>query len=198
MTGPVLARCKPLLMLCLAILLVQAHPAAAQGHDAPMSDGEVEKLREAAYYPINRIEVFVKILDSRSQKVQDLVSKPRRPGREQQLHDLFDQFAGIADELNDNLDEYAPKHRDIRKALPKLIDATERWATILRSAPEDASYKVVRKLALDAVRDVHDAAAAMQTDQVAYFKAHPEAEKAERDRIDPPAAETRKQVDIPR
>jgi len=186
-------------LLCLASLLlaVAARPAHAQASENIMSDGEVEKLREAAYVPADRLAVFIKILDSRSKAIEDLMAKPRHPGREERLHDLMDQIGGIADELNDNLDDYAPKHRDLRKVLPKLLEATERWSTTLRSAPEDPAYKVVRKIALDAMRDIHDAAATMQTDQIAYFKAHPEAAKADAERTNPEVSRPT-QVDIPR
>jgi hypothetical protein len=186
-------------LLFLAVLLTTATPrhVQAQAGDGIMSEGEVEKLRDAAYIPNDRVDVFIKILDSRSKSIQDVVSKPRRPGREEQLHDLFDQFGAIADELNDNLDDYGPKHRDIRKVLPKLLEATERWATTLRAATDDPAYKVVRKIALDAVQDIHDAADKMQTEQIAYFKAHPEAAKADKERT---SGEVQKQapIDIPR
>jgi hypothetical protein len=182
---------------CFIVLLTAAAPRVrAQANDDTMSQAEVEKLRDAAYVPVDRINVFIKILDSRAKSIEDLLAKPRRPGREDQLHDLMDQFGGIADELNDNLDAYGPKHRDLRKALPKLLEATERWATTLRSPGDDPAYKVVRKIALDAVQDVHDAAAAMQTEQIAYFKAHPEAAKAEQDRAS--GVEKPTTVEIPR
>jgi hypothetical protein len=184
-------------LLCFAVLLTVAAPCArAQAKDDTMSQAEVEKLRDAAYIPVDRINVFIKIIDSRTKSIEDLLAKPRRPGRGDQLHDLFDQIGGIADELNDNLDDYGPKHRDLRAALPKLIAATERWATTLRAPGDDPAYKVVRKIALDAVQDVHDAAATMQTEQIAYFKAHPEAAKAEKDRADPGLKQ--EPIEIPR
>jgi hypothetical protein len=184
-------------LLCFVVLLTAAAPyVRAQAKDDTMSAAEVEKLRDAAYVPVDRITVFIKILDARTKAIEDLLAKPRRQGREDQLHDLFDQIGGIADELNDNLDEYGPKHRDLRKALPKLIDATERWATTLRAPGDDPAYKVVRKIALDAVQDVHDAAATMQTEQIAYFKAHPEAAKAEKDRASPELKQ--EPIEIPR
>lgn len=160
-----------------------------------MSEGEVERLREAAYVPSDRVAEFVKILDARSKSIETLIAGRRRPGREQQIHDLLDQFGGITDELADNLDDYSRKHRDLRKALPKLLEATERWSTTLRAPVDDPTYNVVRKVALDAVRDLHEAAAAMQTDQIAYFKAHPEAVKADQDRTHP---EEQRPIDIPR
>ena len=46
------------------------------------------------------------------------------------------QIAGLLDDLDDNLDEYGRHHEDVRKALPKLITATERWGTVLKSPSE--------------------------------------------------------------
>jgi hypothetical protein len=176
--------------LCLFTLLLTAAaiPSHAQARENTMSEAEVERLREAAYIPADRVAEFIKILDSRSKSIDALIAGRRRPGREQQLHDLMDQFGSITDELADNLDGYAPKHRDLRKALPKLLEATERWSTTLRAPVDDPAYNVVRKVALDA-------AATMQTDQIAYFKAHPEAVKADQDRTHP---EEQKPIDIPR
>jgi hypothetical protein len=150
-----------------------------------MSQKEIESLRDAAYIPNDRVMIFMKILDTREQDIQDLLSKPRRPGFNQDMHDLLDQFAAIADEFNDNLDEYQSKHRDVRKSLPKLISSIERWSTTLRAPAEDQTYNIVRKMALDSLKDMHDTATSMETEQAAYFKAHPDAEKMEKERADP-------------
>jgi hypothetical protein len=123
--------------------------------------------------PSDRVLVFIKLLDSRTKAIQDLFSKPRRPGREQDTHDLFEQFTAVADELNDNLDDYGPHHRDIRKALPKLIAATERWSSALKSPPEDGAYNVSRKLALESIRDIREEATKLVEEQKAWFLAHP-------------------------
>ncbi len=169
-------------LLVVLVLSSGARSAHAQASDSTMSDAEIEKLRDAAYVASDRVAVFMKILDARAKAIEDVLAKRHTPDTPGDLHDLIDQFGGITDELNDNLDEYKPKHRDLRKVLPKLLLATERWSTTLRAPADDPAYKIVRKIALDAVRDVHDAAAAMQPEQEAYFKAHPEAAKAEKDR----------------
>jgi hypothetical protein len=157
----------------------------AQDDDSSMSQKEIESLRDAAYIPNDRVVVFIKILNAREQEIEDLLAKPRRPGFDQDMHDLLDQFATIADEFNDNLDDYSTKHRDIRKALPKLISAIERWQTTLRAAGEDDAYNVVRKMALDSLKDMRDTADTAQTEQAAYFKQHPDAAKLEKERADP-------------
>lgn len=173
------------LSLLLGITLCVAAPAVhAQRDEGVMSEAEIDKLREAAYFPIDRIHVFIKLIDVRTQKIQDLVSKPRHPGHEQELHDLLDQVSAIAGELNDNLDDYSAKHRDLRKALPKLLEASERWATAVRAPGDDPAYKVVRRMALDSIDALHKAADDLKTQQTAYFAAHPDAAKADQQRTD--------------
>lgn len=173
------------LAVCALAVLAPVALAHAQDDDSSMSQKEIESLRDAAYIPNDRVLAFMKILNTREQEIQDLVSKPRRPGFNQDMHDLLDQFAAIADEFNDNLDEYQSKHRDIRKALPKLVTAIERWSTTLRTPADDQTYNIVRKMALDSLKDMHDTATSMVTEQAAYFKAHPDAEKLEKERSDP-------------
>jgi hypothetical protein len=162
--------------------------ARAQAPDGVMSEAEVEALRDSAYVPVERIKVYEKMLDTRQKRMEELLAKPRRPGFGQDMHDLIDEFGAIADELNDNLDDYAAKHRDIRKEMPKLVAATERWSTTLRAAGEDDKYKVVRKIALDALEDTKSTAVQTQAAEETYFKEHPEAAKAEKARANAPHA----------
>ena len=161
------------------VLLALTLPLHAQREDNAMSEGEIEQLRESAYFPSDRILVFIKLLDARNKKIQDLYAHPRKPGREQDTHDLLEQFTNIADELNDNLDDYGPHHRDIRKALPKLLDATERWSSNIKQPPDNATYDLSRKLALEAIRDIREEATHLVDDQKTWFAAHPPAKEPE-------------------
>jgi len=173
------------LAVCALFVLAPAARTLAQDDDSSMSQKEIESLRDAAYIPNDRILAFVKILNTREQEISDLLAKPRRPGFNHDMHDLLDQFASITDEFNDNLDEYQSKHRDIRKSLPKLISSIERWSTTLRAPADDQAYNIVRKMALDSLKDMHDTATSLETEQAAYFKAHPDAAKTEKERADP-------------
>jgi hypothetical protein len=150
-----------------------ALPAHTQRNASALSEGEVEQLRESAYFPNDRVLLFIKLLDTRAKSIQDLYAHPRKPGREQDTHDLLEQFTSIADELADNLDDYGSRHRDVRKALPKLNDAAERWASEIKTPPENEAYSVSRKLALEAVRDLRESATELTSDQKAWFAAHP-------------------------
>jgi hypothetical protein len=159
------------------VLLALTLPLHAQRGEGSLSEGEIEQLREAAYFPNDRVLLFIKLLDERNKKIQDLFAHPRKPGREQDTHDLLEQFTNIADELNDNLDDYGPHHRDIRKALPKLLDATERWSSNIKQPPENAAYDLSRKLALEAIRDIREEATRLIEDQKTWFAAHPPAKE---------------------
>src|SRR5271163_2159135 len=159
----------PLALVILALTL----PLYAQRNESALSEGEIEQLRDSAYVANDRVLVFIKLLDARDKAILDLFAHPRKPGREEDTHDLLEQFTSIADELNDNLDDYGPHHRDIRKALPKLIDATERWASNLKQPPDNAAYDLSRKLALEAIRDIREEATQLVEDQKTWFAAHP-------------------------
>src|SRR6202789_4652934 len=159
------------------VLVALALPARAQHNDSALSEGEIEQLRDSAYVANDRLLVFIKFLDARNKAIQELFAHPRKPGREDDTHDLLEQFTAIADELNDNLDDYGPHHRDIRKALPKLVEATERWSSNLKTPPDNETYSVSRKIALEAVRDLREEAMRLIEDQKAWFAAHPPAKE---------------------
>jgi hypothetical protein len=163
-----------LLVLTLALrVLTLAPPIHAQRTDTALSESEIEQLREAAYIPNDRVLIFIKLLDTRNKTIQDLFAHPRKPGREQDTHDLMEEFTTIADELNDNLDDYGPRHRDIRKSLPKLLEATERWSSNLKAPPDNEAYNVSRRLALEAVRDLREQTTQLMEEQKTWFVAHP-------------------------
>jgi hypothetical protein len=178
------------LALTVALLIALAHPLLAQTHEPALSDGEVNEIRDCRFVPGDCITLFVKFLDLRTQEIHDLYAKPRRPGREQDTHDLIEQFTSIADELADNLDDYGPRHADLRKALPKLVEATERWATAIKSPPDNEAYSVSRKIALESIQDLRAAANQLIPEQDAWFKAHPPSKQKKPGENEP--------IDIPR
>jgi hypothetical protein len=175
----------------LALLIPFAPPLHAQERESALSQKEIEEVRDSRYYPNDCILLFVKFLDLRTDEIKALYAKPRKPGREQDTHDLLEQFTSIADELSDNLDDYGPRHADLRRALPKILDATDRWSSTLKSPPDDPAYIVARKLALESIRDLRESTTELVAEQAAWFKAHPPAKQ-------PAPNETAPPIDIPR
>lgn len=167
------------LLLILSLALCVAPSLVAQEREDALSQAEIEKLRDTNRMPEERVMVFVKFLDERTDKIRDLVAKPRRPGREQDIHDAMEQFISITDSLEDNLSEYGPRHRDIRKALPKLLRAIDRWSSIIKSPADDEAYNVSRKLSLEAIRDLREDTEHLVEEQKTWFAAHPPQKDAE-------------------
>jgi hypothetical protein len=171
-----------LLSLALAVLapsVLIATPLRAQQQRSALSEKEIEEVRDARLVPSDCIVLFVKFLDARTKAIQDLYAKPRRPGREQDTHDLLVQFTSIADELADNLDDYGPRHADLRKGLPKVLDAVERWSSALKSPPDEETYSVARKIALESIRDLRESATELASEQAVWFKTHTPAKQKE-------------------
>ena len=178
MTAPPRSGLNRRKVLTLAGLWFAAFPLCslrAQQRESALSDTEVEKLRDTAYSPPDRVMAFLQFLDDRVKAIDKLSSGKRQPGREQDIHDYIEQFNSIADDFDDNLDDYGKYHRDIRKVLPKVLAATERWATSLRTPPEHESYNVSRKLALESLADIKESATKLIDEQKAWFLAHPPA-----------------------
>lgn len=175
-------------LFALLIMMALSGALQAQAPEGTLSQGEIDSLRDAAYVPMDRVKEYEKILDTRQRSLDALVAKRHSTDFAADVHDVIDQMGGIADELNDNLDSYREKHRDLRKVLPKLVEATERWSTALRAPAKDERYEIVRKVALDALKDTRELAVEMEGEQAAYFREHPEAAKVERERVESPHA----------
>ena len=159
------------LALAFTLLIVLAAPLRAQPSDSDLTQAEIEQVREDRYYPADCVLLFVNFLDLRTQELHDLYAHPRRPGREQDTHDLIAQFTSIADQLADNLDDYGPRRVNIRRALPKILAAIPRWSAALNALPEDDAYNLTRKLALESLRDLREDATQLAAGQAAWFKA---------------------------
>jgi hypothetical protein len=166
-------RTSPFILLAVLSLLPAPQRAVAQTKESVLTYKEIEQLREVSYFPDEKVAVFIGFLDDRSKAIQDIFNKPRRPGREEDVHDLIEQFNAIADELEDNVSDFRSSHRDLRKVLPKLVAATERWGTGIKSPPDDKTYSLSRKLALDAIKDIHDDAVEAIDEQKDWFQKHP-------------------------
>ncbi len=160
-------------LLCALLALTLSPRLRAQERQSALSDGEVEKLRDTAYFPTDRVLAFVGFLNQRTAEIDHLSAGRRKPGREEDIHDQMEQFTSIADDLEDNLEDYGTRHKDVRKALPKLIAALERWNTAIKSPPDHADYNVSRKLALETLTDLRETATHLIEDQKAWFLAHP-------------------------
>lgn len=156
-----------------ALLVAACLPSTAQRRQEPLTDKEVETIREEAMEPARRVAAFQKIIDDRIDRIRELTGKKYEAGKVDDLHDWFQQVADIAGELEENLETYQKDHADLRKILPKLSEAAQRWKSVLNQPEPNDRYDLVRKFAVDSVDDVQQTADDLLPEQIKYFKEHP-------------------------
>ncbi len=178
-------------LLLLAILFT-CMPTHAQRHPISLSEAEEDQVRDAAIEPARRIVVYQSIVEARIKRIQEILANPRAQGRREDIRDSMEQITGLVDELQDNLEEYETAHRDLRKPLPKLMDATLRWESVLKQPANDDAYNLTRKLALEAVADVKKQTSEMLPAEQAWFKAHPPDKNADPNKVGPVEGAERK------
>ena len=166
-------RSNPSWLLVAALLFPSFLHAQTRDHEVALSEKEVEILRDRAPDAPERVKAFIVFLDDRTKAIDKAITGHRKAGREEDIHDLMEEFTSIANDLIDNLEDYDKRHKDMRKALPKLLAATDRWATTLRTPADQQAYNVSRKLALEALAEVKSTATELVTTQQTYFIAHP-------------------------
>jgi hypothetical protein len=168
------------------VLLLAVMPAFAQSKRDPLTDQQIEAVREAGDDPLHRIRLFTGFVDDRAKDIHTLNADPIAQNKGVRLHNLMEEFTRLSDDLQDNMDNFDQQHADLRKALKELVDKTVEWGTILNEPKPSAQYDFSRKTAIDANQSAHETAVQMLADETKYFieekKKEKEQEKEEQKR----------------
>ncbi len=163
-----------LLVFFPAILALVAPAGSAQGQSKkdPLSDAEVEQVREVADQPVERVKLYMKFISQRTDAIEEMVGDTKIQNQPTKIHNLLEEYTRLVDELQDNLDSYEETHSDVRKALKELVPASQKWLVIVSKPPPDQIYDFTRKTALEAGQSLVDQSKQLQTDQEKWFAAH--------------------------
>src|SRR5437588_649510 len=115
----------------------------------PLTEAQVEKVREAAINPSERIRLYTQFLDEHAATLKDLADRPKSGSRAKRLDDELQDFTALLDELASNLDQYGQRKADMRPALKKLNEDCPRWLDMLKTFPTEPSYDTARKEAME-------------------------------------------------
>jgi hypothetical protein len=158
-----------------------ASRALAQHHRVgELTETEIEQIREASIYPVERVNLYTKFLSERAAKIKDLTNRPKSSQRVLKLEDALEDFTALMDEVGSNLDQYSDRHSDIRKALKPLSEAMPKWLTILRGVPGESGFDLARKEAIEAGEELSGEAERLLKEQEAYFATHKDEKDQER------------------
>ena len=120
--------------LLLPLLLVGAVFAVGQArHRDPLTNAEVDKIRDTAQEPEQRLKLYIEFARARLDKVQQIRSDPKAQDRASQTRDALQDFLDVYDELNTNVDTYADRGDDLRKALKPVIEGDTEFGAKLRA-----------------------------------------------------------------
>jgi hypothetical protein len=133
------------LITLLTLTLVVAMPLHAGKRD-PLSNAEIEQLREATDSPDKRFKLLIEFTRLRMAAIEQLHNNSKEtPERGKELHDLIEDFNTLAEEVQDNLDMYGKRRSDLRKALKSLVEAYSEWQLKLRTLRETSSAAELKK-----------------------------------------------------
>jgi hypothetical protein len=124
--------------LLYASLLLAASFALAQRHRDPLTQPEIDQIRDASWEPRQRLTLYVQFARARLVKMEQIRADPKTKDRPKQTHDLLDAFQLLYDELNDNIDTYVDRKDDIRKPLKLIIEADTEFQAKLRALKDAA------------------------------------------------------------
>jgi hypothetical protein len=159
-------------------LVLAISPLFGQSKKDPLTERQIEDVREAGDEPLQRIKLFVGYVDERSKGIHDLNADTHAQNKPLRMHNLLDEFTRLSDDLQDNMDNFNEQHADLRKVLKELVDKSTQWGTVLNEPPPSNQYDFVRKTAVDANQSVHESAAQMLADEEKYFIEKKKEEKA--------------------
>jgi hypothetical protein len=165
--------------LCL-IIFGAAFARGQKMRAGTLTETEIEQVREAAVFPVIRVNLYTKFLGERAIKIRNLVNRPKSAQRVIELDDSLQDFTSLMDEMGSNLDQYSDRHSDIRKALKPLTEAMPRWLTILRSVPGESGFDLSRKEAIESGEELMDQATRLLHEQEEYFATHKDEKDQER------------------
>src|SRR5512133_3958595 len=119
--------------LILIASLLAGGTTLAQKHRDPLTQPEIDKIRDTSWEPRLRLPLYVDFARARLVKLEQVRIDPKATDRLKQTHDLLSDFQSIYDELNDNIDTYVDRHDDIRKPMKTVIDADAEFQAKLRA-----------------------------------------------------------------
>lgn len=158
--------------LILLGLLVAVPLHAQKEMREPLTEAQIEKIREAGIEPDERVKLYTQFLDEHADVIKGLTNRGKSAARGRRLDDELQDFTALMDEFGSNLDVYSDRHADIRKSLKPLPAATQRWLGILRALPGEPSFDLARKEAIESGEELADQSTRLLREEDEYFALH--------------------------
>jgi uncharacterized coiled-coil DUF342 family protein len=149
----------PLRLLSLLLVTLLMPGGQAQRRREPLTEAEIDQLRDQAQEPNLRLKLYIKFARERLDALDKMRSDPKTTDRGGQTHEGLQNFLDVYDELNQNIDTYEDRKADFRKALNSVIEADIEFQAKLRALQSSSNtnpaeikvYEFLLQTALDTV-----------------------------------------------
>ena len=164
----------------LLVISCAACTRAQKDKPEPLTEAQVDQIREAGIDPDARISLYTKFLNERADTIKGLTNRGKSNARSKRIDGELQNITALMDELGSNLDQYGERKADMRKSLKALNEDCPKWLTILKALPGEPEFDVSRKEAIESADDLNGQANRLLTEQTAYFLAHKDEKGQER------------------
>jgi hypothetical protein len=154
--------------------------AAQREHHDPLTEPEMEKIRDAGIDPSLRIKLYSDFVKEHVETVVALSKRIPSVARDKKMDQALQDLSSLIDELGSNLDQYGDRKADLRPALKGLAKDSPEWLAELKAIRPAQSFRLSLEDATDAEKDLVDQSAELLKDQTAYFKLHKDQKGQER------------------
>jgi hypothetical protein len=170
---------KSRIVLSLAFMVGMAlAPARAQRRSDPLTQEEIDLLRDSAVEAEPRMKLYVQFARARLVKLEQMRADPKVKDRPAQTHQMLEDFLSVYNELNDNLDNFEGRKVDLRKAMRFVIEGDTEFQAKLRALKDDAGaskedvsqYQFILSDALEAVDNSATDHRKLQADEEEIWK----------------------------
>jgi len=135
-------------LMQVAVVLLSLSPAlvAQRGRVArdPMTDKEIEEMREYRDQPEKRMRAMIRMIAARGIMLDQIRSDPKSVKPEERgprIHDLLEDITNLTDEFDDNVDKFMKEQADIRKPLGEAIGMETQLQQKLRAVHDEFANK---------------------------------------------------------
>jgi hypothetical protein len=168
-------------IFCILFCLLLAVPLFAQkDKPEPLTEAQIEEIREAGIAPNERVSLYTKFTSEHADSIKSLTNRSKSLARAKRIDEELQDLTALMDEFGSNLDVFSERHADIRKSLKPLTEAADRWLGILRALPGEPSFDLARKEAIESGQDLADQAKRLLTEQTEYFNLHKDEQNQDR------------------
>lgn len=168
-------------LLLIAASLLAALPLRAQKEQRqPLTEAQIEQIREAGIDPDQRIKLYTKFAGEKVDAIEGFAKRGHSAARAKRLDDELQDLAALMDELGANLDQYSERKADMRNALKLLTETTAHWQQVLHAVSPERGFELSLKDAMESEKDLADQASQLYKDQAAYFDLHKDEKGQER------------------